>query len=377
MINRRNFIRTTALTAAGLAALKANAISNITENRGLKDYFAGDFKIGTAIGASTFTKKDKKYLDLIAQEFNSITAENAMKWEPINPKEGKWNWNVPDEFVDFGLKNDMFIQGHVLVWHSQVPRAIFLDEKGKNVSKEVLTKRMDDHITTLVSRYKGKVNAWDVVNESITPEDGFRKSKWLEIMGPEFMENAFYKAHEVDPDCQLLYNDYGMDDPKRRDFVVNLVNEYKKKGVPIHGIGMQGHFNLDGPSIQKIEDSILAFASTGMRVHITELDVDVLPYDWGRTAEVSTNIEYAKTLNPYADGLPKDIEDKFNKRYEDIFKLFLKHKDKIDRVTFWGTSDDQSWKNNFPMRGRTNYPLLFDRNHEKKEAYYAVTGLKK
>lgn len=377
MINRRNFIRTTALTAAGLAALKANAISNITENRGLKDYFAGDFKIGTAIGASTFTKKDKKYLDLIAQEFNSITAENAMKWEPINPKEGKWNWNVPDEFVDFGLKNDMFIQGHVLVWHSQVPRAIFLDEKGKNVSKEVLTKRMDDHITTLVSRYKGKVNAWDVVNESITPEDGFRKSKWLEIMGPEFMENAFYKAHEVDPDCQLLYNDYGMDDPKRRDFVVNLVNEYKKKGVPIHGIGMQGHFNLDGPSIQKIEDSILAFASTGMRVHITELDVDVLPYDWGRTAEVSTNIEYAKTLNPYADGLPKDIEDKFNKRYEDIFKLFLKHKDKIDRVTFWGTSDDQSWKNNFPMRGRTNYPLLFDRNHEKKAAYYAVTGLKK
>ncbi len=377
MINRRNFIRTSALTAAGFAALKANAISSITENRGLKDYFAGDFKIGTAIGASTFTKKDKKYLDLIAQEFSSITAENAMKWEPINPKEGKWNWKVPDEFVDFGLNNDMFIQGHVLVWHSQVPRAIFLDEKGKNVSKEVLTKRMDDHITTLVSRYKGKVNAWDVVNESITPEDGFRKSKWLEIMGPEFMENAFYKAHEVDPACQLLYNDYGMDDPKRRDFVVNLVNKYKKKGVPIHGIGMQGHFNLDGPSIQKIEDSILAFASTGMRVHITELDVDVLPYDWGRTAEISTNIEYAKTLNPYPDGLPKNIEDKLTKRYEDIFRLFLKHKDKIDRVTFWGTSDDQSWKNNFPMRGRTNYPLLFDRKHEKKDAYYAVTGLKK
>lgn len=377
MINRRNFIRTTALTAASIAALKANAIANLTDNRGLKDYFKGDFFVGTAIGARTFQQNDTEMLNLIAKEFNAITTENAMKWEPINPKEGKWNWEVPDQFVDFGQKNNMYIQGHVLVWHSQVPRDLFVDASGKQVSKEVLTKRMDDHITTLVSRYKGKVNSWDVVNESITPEDGYRKSKWLEIMGPEFMEHAFYKAHEVDPASHLLYNDYGMDDVKRRDFVVELVKKYKKKGVPIHGIGMQGHFNLDGPTIKQIEDSIVAFASTGMRVHITELDVDVLPYDWGRSAEVSTNIEYAKSLNPYVDGLPKDIEDKFTKRYEEIFKLFLKHKDKIDRATFWGTSDDQSWKNNFPMRGRTNYPLLFDRKHERKDAYYAVTGLKK
>jgi endo-1,4-beta-xylanase len=235
---------------------------------------------------------------------------------------------------------------------------------------------MNKHISTVMERYKGKIHAWDVVNEAITPEEGYRKSKWFEIMGPEFMENAFNMAHEIDPSCHLLYNDYGMDNAKRRNFVVDLVNKYKQKGIPIHGIGMQGHLNLDSPDLAEWEKSIEAFAATGMRVHITELEVDVLPYDWGRTAEVSTNVEYRKSLNPYTEGLPKEIEDKFTKRYEEIFKLLLKHRDKVDRVTFWGTSDDYSWKNNFPVRGRTNYPLLFDRQHKRKDAYYAVTGLK-
>jgi endo-1,4-beta-xylanase len=236
---------------------------------------------------------------------------------------------------------------------------------------------MDNHITTLVERYKGKIHAWDVVNEAITPEDGFRKSKWYEIMGPEFIEYAFNRAHEIDPACHLLYNDYGMDNPKRRDFVVELVKKYKEKGIPIHGIGLQGHLNLDSPDLTEWEKSIEAFAAEGMRVHITELDLDVLPYDWGRTAEVSTNIEYRESLNPYVDGLPKEVEDRFTKQYEKIFKLLLKHRDKLDRVTFWATSDDYSWKNNFPVRGRTNYPMLFDRQHKRKNAYYAVVGLKK
>lgn len=377
MINRRKFIQTSALTASAIALAKSKAIANITGNSGLKDYFKDDFNVGVAFGNRLFDEKNADLRELVKLEFNSISPENELKWERVNPDEDKWNWEYQDKFVEFGVENNMHILGHVLVWHSQVPRTVFQDKDGNQVSKGVLTQKMNKHITTVMERYKGKINAWDVVNESITPEDGYRKSKWFEIMGPEFMEYSFNLAHEVDPACHLLYNDYGMDNKKRRDFVVDLVNKYKQKGIPIHGIGMQGHLNLNSPDLKEWEKSIEAFAATGMRVHITELDVDVLPYDWGRTAEVSTNIEYRKSLNPYAEGLPKEIEDKFTKRYEDIFKLLLKHRDKVDRVTFWGTSDDYSWKNNFPVRGRTNYPMLFDREHKRKDAYYAVTGLKK
>lgn len=377
MINRRKFIRNSALTAAGISMLKSNVIASIVGDKGLKDFFKNDFFVGTAISGRTLYQNDTEMLDLIAHEFNALTTENVLKWGRVHPANDKWNYNIPDKFIEFGQKHNMYIQGHVLVWHSQVPRNLYVDESGKQLSKTALLKRMENHISTLVNRYKGKINSWDVVNESITPDDGYRKSKWLEIIGPEFMERAFHLAHEADPNAHLIYNDYGMDNRKRRDFVVELVKKYKKKGVPIHGVGMQGHFNLDELNINEFETSIEAFASTGIRVHVTELDLDVLPYDWGRTAEVSTNVKYAESLNPYVDGLPKNMEDKLTKGYEDIFKLFLKHHDKIDRVTFWGTSDDQSWKNNFPMRGRTNYPLLFDREHKPKNAYFAVTGLKK
>ena len=377
MINRRKFIQTSALTASAIALAKSKAIANITDNRGLKDYFEGDFLIGTAINAGTFLRNDKQLLDIIKNDFNSITAANAFKWGVIQPKDNEWQFKVPDIFVDFGMKNNMHMLGHVLVWHSQIPNDLFKDKDGNEISKEALLKRMENHISPLVDKYKGKIDAWDVVNESITPEDKWRKTGWIKIIGPEFMDRAFQLAHEANPNAHLLYNDYNMDNPKRREYVVEFIQHCKKNGIPIHGIGMQGHLNLDSPDLTEFEKSIEAFAAEGMRVHVTELDVDVLPYDWGKTAEVSTNREYRETLNPYKDGLPKEVEDKFTKYYENLFKLFLKHRDKMERVTFWGTSDDQSWKNNFPVRGRTNYPLLFDRERKPKEAYFAVAGLKK
>lgn len=377
MINRRKFIKSTALTTAGISMMKANAMASIIGQNGLKDFFKNDFKVGTALGDHIFTGNDNDVQELVKREFNVVTPENALKWQPVHPSENEWRFDAGDRLVDFAQKNNMEVQGHVLVWHSQVPRDLFVDENGKQISKAALEKRMENHIQTLVGRYKGKIHSWDVVNEAILPNEGFRKSKWLEIMGPEFMERAFYLAHEVDPDCHLIYNDYNMDNPERRDFVVDLVNKFKKKGVPIHGIGMQGHFNLEGPNVSEIQKSIEAFAKTGLRVDFTEVDVDVLPFDWDRSAEVCTNVEYRESLNPYKSGLPKEINDKLTKRYEEIFKLFLKHRDKIDRVTFWGPSDAYSWKNNFPVPGRTNYPLLFDRQHKPKDAYYAVTGLKK
>lgn len=371
---RRKFVQNMALSLAGVATLKSKIFASVVGNARLKEVFKNDFYVGTAISTGTFLRSNTEMLDLIAQEFSAVTPENALKWGPVHPSENEWRFQVPDQFVEFGMKNNMYIQGHVLVWHSQVPRNLFVDDSEKQVSKEVLLKRMENHISTLVGRYKGRIDGWDVVNESITPE-GYRKSKWFEIVGPEFMERAFHLAHEADPNARLLYNDYNMDNPKRRAFVVDLIEKYKRRGVPIHGIGMQCHLNLNTPDLKAVEKSIEAFSETGMRVHITELDVDVLPYDWKNTSDVSTNIKYNKKLNPYVDGLPKEIDDKLTKRYEEIFKLFLKHRDKIDRVTFWGTSDDHSWKNNFPVSGRTNYPLLFDRDHKPKNAYFAVTGL--
>ena len=377
MINRRNFIRNSALTAASISLLKTKAIASFAEQKGLKDYYKGDFHIGVAINGGTLKPENQELQDIVKREFDSITAENEFKWAVINPKNDEWRFDVPDQFVKFGLDNNLYMLGHCLVWHSQVPRDLFVDEYGNQLSKEALLKKMEKHITTLVDRYKGKIDAWDVVNEALTPEDGWRKTKWIEIIGSEFMERAFHLAHDADPMVHLIYNDYNMDNPKRRQLVVDVVKDYKKRGVPIHGIGLQGHWYLDSPSIKDIEDSIAAFANEGMKIHITELDIDVLPYDWGRTAEISTNKEYSESLNPYKDGLPKEINDKLTKRYEELFKLFLKYKDSMERVTFWGISDDLSWKNNFPMRGRTNYPMLFDRQHKPKDAYWAVVGLKK
>ncbi len=377
MINRRKFIRNSAITATAIPFLNSNALAAFAKQKGLKDLYKRDFHIGAAINTGTLRPVNQELKDIVIREFDSITAENEFKWSVINPKEGEWHFDFPDQFVEFGQENKMYMLGHCLVWHSQVPRSLFVDDAGNQVTKEVLLKKMEDHINTLVGRYKGKVQAWDVVNEAITPEDGWRKTKWTEIIGPEFIEHAFRLAYNADPSAHLIYNDYNMDDAKKRQYVVQMIKDFKKKGVPIKGIGMQGHWHIDSPSMQDIEESIKAFAAEGMKVHITELDIDVLPYDWGRTAEISTNAEYRESLNPYKDGLPKEIDDKLTKRYEDLFKLLLKYKDDVERVTFWGISDDHSWKNNFPMRGRTNYPLLFDREHKPKNAYYAIANLKK
>ncbi len=376
--SRRQLLLASVAGLASLQLMKSRAFARALEETGLKDVFKGDFLMGTAIGAATFRNNDTGKLNLIAREFNSITAENEMKWERVHPEADKWNWEIPDQFVEFGQKNDMHILGHVLVWHSQVPAEVFTNADGKQLDRNQLLKRMEDHISTLVGRYKGRIDAWDAVNEAIDEDKGWRKSKWFDLIGPDFVEKAFHFAHDVDSRAQLLYNDYNMHDPGKRKFLLKAIKQYKKKGVPIHGVGMQGHVGLTYPDLREFEKSIVAYAREGMRVHITELDVDVLPVAWEHTgAEISTLYEARDELNPYTKGLPKNVEKELNDRYVQLFKLFLKHRDKIDRVTFWGTSDAESWKNNFPVRGRTNYPLLFDRQLNRKEAYHAVTSLKK
>jgi endo-1,4-beta-xylanase len=351
----------TIVTAQGCSSGKPEAA--IT----LKDAFKSIFYIGTAMNTPQIKGENTVALEVIKTHFNSIVAENCMKSEVLQPREDEFDFTLADQFIQFGVDNNMHIVGHTLIWHSQAPRWFFVDEAGKDVSPEVLKKRMKNHIYTVVGRYKGQVNGWDVVNECINDDGSWRNSKFFKILGEDFVKYAFEFAAEADPEAELYYNDYSMALPGRRQGVINMVRSLQQQGVKIDGIGMQGHLGLEYPTIEDYEKSILAFADLGVKVMITELDISVLPFStMDAGADISLNIECNKELNPYTEGLPEEVATQLHNRYVDLFRLFIKHQDKITRVTTWGTDDGMSWKNNWPVRGRTDYPLLFDRNYQPK-----------
>ncbi len=349
------------ILAAGLMA----ACSCPEEQKGLKEAFEGNFYVGTALNETEIRGLDTLGIELIKANFNSIVAENCMKSEEIHPEEDVYNFELADKFVEFGEANNMFIIGHCLIWHSQLAKWFPYDENGDYVSPEVLKERMKEHITTIVSRYKGRVHGWDVVNEPVLEDGSYRKTPFYEILGEEFIPLAFQYAHEADPDAQLYLNDYGMDNAGRRDTYVRIINDLKKRGLRIDAIGMQGHMGMDYPKIGEFEESLLAFAGTGINVMITEWDMSALP-TVNRGANVADTEEYMAAMNPYPDGLPEDVAAHWNERMKSFMDLFVKHSDVITRVTAWGVSDDDSWKNNWPMRGRVEYPLLFDRQLKPK-----------
>jgi endo-1,4-beta-xylanase len=290
-----------------------------------------------------------------------------MKSGLIQPEEGQFNFELSDKFVEFGEQNNMFIIGHALIWHSQAPGWFFKDDEGNQVSREVMIERMKKHIYTLVGRYKGRINGWDVVNEAINDDGSWRENKFYQIIGKEYVSLAFQFAHEADPDAELYYNDYSMAHEGRRNSVVSMVKELQEKGLKIDGIGMQGHCIMDFPIIEEYEKSIIAFAALNVNVMVTEMDLSILPQPTpGLGADVLFSAEYRDEMNPYVDGLPDSVRIAHHDRYLELFKLFIKHHDKISRVTLWGVTDNQSWKNNWPIRGRTDYPLLFDRNYQPK-----------
>jgi endo-1,4-beta-xylanase len=378
-LSRRQFAA--ALAAGGAVAVaqaRSRAFQDAVRQTGLKDVFKDDFQIGTAVDGRTVDDPSAPLAQLVAREFNAITATNMMKWGPLEPREGDYQWTGPDRLVEFGTAHRMTVVGHTLVWHSQTPSWLFVDEQKAPVSKAQLLKRIETRIQSLVGRYQGRIAVWDVVNEAIDEDEkGWRKSRFLEIGGPEVYERAFRLAHEVDPKATLLYNDYNEHNPGRRRFLVDVIRDYKKRGVPIHGVGFQGHIGLAYPDLGEYEKSLQAIAAEGLPVHITELDVDVLPRASNYTgAEISTSFELRESLNPWKTGLPPDVDAQLTARYRQVFELFLKYRDTIARVTTWGTHDGESWKNNFPVRGRTNYPLLFDRELKPKAAHGGIVGLK-
>ncbi len=377
--SRRKFM--VAVGVGTLAAqIKSNALAQALNRTGLKDYYAKDFKIGTAIGSDILENNDEALAALVAREFNAITPENCMKWERIRTADEGWNFKDADKFVDYGLKHKMYSVGHTLAWHSQIPDSVFKNAKGDFISADQLKKKMTNHISTLVGRYKGKLTAWDAVNEAIDdgPGNPMRKSHYFNIMGEAFIDHTFHVAHETDPKAHLMYNDYNNEQGGKHEACVELLKRMQKRRVPIGGVGIQGHWSIDGPTPEEIEKSILNFAKLGLRVDVTELDIDVLPQVWNLpTAEISTRFDYTPARDPYKNGLPKEIEEKLAKRWEAIFKMFIKNREHIDRVTTWGVSDDVSWLNDFPIKGRTDYPLLFDRKRAPRDAYFRLIDLKK
>ena len=330
-------------------------------NKGLKDYYKDYFDMGVAI-----TPRDVKGPEatLILKHFNSITAENAMKMGPIHPKENQYNWAPADTIVNFARRNNLRMRGHTLCWHNQAPSWMFVDEQGAQVSKEVHLKRLKDHITAVVTRYKDAIYAWDVVNEVIDDNDEnfYRESQWYKICGDEYIEKAFVYAHEADPDALLYYNDYNTESPGKRDRIYKLLTRLKAMGVPVHGVGLQGHWSVYDPDGSAIRTSVEKFAALGLDVQITELDVSVYPSEDGRRERRADE----------SDAFTPELMQKQIGQYKTIFEVLREQKEKISSVTFWNVSDRRSWLDNFPVRGRKNYPLLFDQQLNPKKAYWEV-----
>lgn len=343
------------------------------EKASLKDVYKKDFYIGTALNADQIEEKDAKVDSLIRKEFNAITAENIMKSMYTHPQKDQYDFALSDKFVAYGEKNKMFIHGHTLIWHSQL--APWMEKIADSTEMKAF---MKDHITTIVSKYKGRIDSWDVVNEALNEDGTLRQSVFLKTMGEKYLVDAFKMAEKADPKVDLYYNDYNLEDPAKRAGAIALIKKIKAAGGKIDGIGSQGHWNLNSPSLEEIEKSILEYSALGIKVAFTELDVTVLPNPWDlKGADVNQKFEGNAQMNPYPEKLPDSIQNRLAERYASIFKLFLKHKDKISRVTFWGVYDGQSWLNDWPIKGRTNYPLPFDANLKHKKAYESILNLKK
>lgn len=362
-----------------LAALVVSSLVSVAQApTTLKGAYHGLFHIGAAINEREILGTDTRGDDILAAQFDSISPENVLKWALVHPTPDHYSFDLPDKYVSLGEKNHMFIVGHCLVWHSQVPAWVFQNENGQPVDRETLLKRMHDHIATVVGRYKGRVQAWDVVNEALNDDGTMRQSPWLKIIGDDFIVKAFQYAHEADPQAQLNYNDYSLENEPKRSAAIALIKRLQAAGIPITTVGIQGHDSLAWPTAQLEDETISAFAKTGVKVAITELDIDVLPRGVkSNTADVGYNIKSDPKLNPYPEALPDAQQQELAHRYADLFAVYVKHRDVINRVTFWGVSDGDSWLNNWPVRGRTSYPLLFDRDGKPKPAFDAVMQAEK
>ena len=339
----------------------------------LKDAYKADFLIGVAVNENQFTEKDTNAAAIIKAQFNSISPENVLKWETVHPRPGQngYNFEPGNRYVKFGEQNGMYIVGHTLVWHSQTPKWVFQAADGRALSgtnaadRDLLLQRMHDHIQTVVGRYKGRIKCWDVVNEALNEDGTLRSTPWERIIGDDYIEKAFQYAHEADPAAVLRYNDYSLENEPKRKGAILLIKKLQAAGIPVTTVGMQDHVKLDWPTVEQEDAAISEFASLGIKVMITEMDVDLLGRS--QSADVA-EVQRQITADTYKNGLPEVVQQALARRYAELFGVFLRHRNDISLVTFWGLSDGDSWLN----RGHMNYPLLFGRDHEPKPAFTAV-----
>ncbi len=376
----RRYVRASLLLAVASVATACSSVSRTAavesgaQTRStLKDALKGDFYVGAALNPAQFGARDSAGLRVIGEQFNTISPENVLKWALVHPELRRYDFGPSDAYVAFGEKHKMFIVGHTLVWHSQVPQWVFRDSTGKLLTRDALLGRMREHIQTVVGRYKGRIHGWDVVNEALEENGTLRNSLWRQIIGDDYIAKAFEYAHEVDPKAELYYNDYSLENPDKRAGALKLIRDLLARGIPVKAIGMQGHMKMDWPSIGLEDSTIALFAATGVHVNISELDVDVLPASTtNRGADVGLRVEGNAAINPYTAALPDSVSRALAERYAALFAVYLKYRDVMDRVTFWGVADGDSWLNDWPVRGRTNYPLVFDRRHQPKPAFDAI-----
>jgi len=360
--------------AACSRATSTASVSGTPKDQGLKDTFRSAFLVGVAIAPKQFEEMDVANAALVKREFNTISPENVLKWVIVHPQPDRYDFAPADKYVAFGERNGMFIIGHTLVWHSQVPAWVFQDAQGQPLTRDALLARMKDHIQTVVGRYKGRIKGWDVVNEALNEDGTLRETQWMKIIGPDYIAKAFQFAHEADPAAELYYNDYNLDYAAKRDGAVRLVRSLLDQGIPVKAIGSQEHLKLTTPSAAAVDSSIKAFAALGVHVNMTELDIDLLPPATRNTgADVSLRAGPSPSLNPWAAGLPDSMQTKLARRYQDLFRVYMANKDAIDRVTFWGVSDAHTWLNAKRTPGNMDEPLLFDATQGPKSAYFAIT----
>ena len=324
--------------------------------------------VGAAIPGADLTPAERQ---LLITNFDTVTSENCMKPAAVHPVEDRYDFRAADALVAMARANGLTVNGHTLVWHQQCPEWIFRDGN-EPAGRDLVLKRMRAHIAAVAGHFAGKLASWDVVNEAIDDGNGYlRKSKWESSTGGDFIAEAFIAARQADPMADLYYNDYNIEQPAKRAKTLRLIRELKQRGAPIQGIGIQGHWRLDQIPFKDIEEAILAFHAEGMRVMITELDIDVVSR---KTTGAESGVRGTSGADPFANGLPDDVQGRLADQYARLFALFLKHSDKVSRVTFWGLHDGRSWLNSWPAR-RTNHPLLWDRSLHPKPVLAAVMGV--
>jgi endo-1,4-beta-xylanase len=372
---RIKYINILPVVFAGIVFLNCSSVQKSTATSGtpsLKAAYKDDFFIGTALNTAQIEEKIPGAAVLVPQQFNAVTPENIMKAEVLHPEWGRYNFELSDKLVAYAKKHNIVVNAHTLIWHSQLPQFV---RRMKDADSVRLF--LKEHINTIAGRYDRQVYSWDVVNEALNEDGTMRKSIFLDKLGDDFVTEAFRLAQNAAPNTKLYYNDYNIEQPKKRAGAIALIKKIQAAGVRIDGVGIQGHWHVKNIPLKDIEQSILEFSALGIDVMFTELDVSVLPNPRDIVgADVNQRAEYEAKLNPYTAGLPDSVQVSLAKGYEDIFRLFIKHKNKIGRVTFWGVDDGQSWLNGFPIRGRTNYPLLFDKEFKPKPAFYKVIELK-